>query len=101
MHLVDPKGTVVGKTVTTRNGEFTFAPVSYDIYTVQCMDDDRVLGTSSVTLTEPTHTADMTCTSDAVPFWQKWGLLAGLGAAATAIGAVAVVATQGDASGSR
>ena len=100
MQLVNPMGLVVGKTMTTRNGEFTFAPVSYDIYTLQCMDDDRVIGTSSVTLAEATHSADMTCTSDP-GFWRRWGLLTGLGAAATAIGAVAVVARQGDASGSR
>jgi hypothetical protein len=100
MQLVDPNGLVVGKAVTTGNGEYTFTPVSYDIYTVQCMDEDKVIGTAGVTLTAPTHTADMVCTSDAL-FWKKWGLLAGLGAAATAIGAVGIVAARGDASGAR
>jgi hypothetical protein len=100
MQLVNPSGLVVGKAVTTENGEYTFTPVSYDIYTVQCMDEDKVIGTAGVTLTAPMHTADMVCTSDAL-FWKKWGLLAGLGAAATAIGAVGIVAARGDASGSR
>jgi hypothetical protein len=100
MQLVNPAGLVVGKAVTTRDGEYTFTPVSYDVYTVQCMDDDKVIGTAGVTLTAPMHAVDMVCTSDAL-FWQKWGLLAGLGAAAAAIGAVGVVAARGDASGSR
>ena len=100
MHLVNPTGVVVGKTVTTRNGEFMFPSVSYDIYTVQCMDDDKVIGTAGVTLTEPMKSVNMVCTSDA-GFWQKWGLLTGLGAAAAAIGAVGVVAAGGDASGAR
>jgi hypothetical protein len=100
MQLVNPKGIVVGKTMTMRNGEFTFAPASYDLYTVQCMDDDRVVGTSSLTLMEAMRSVDMTCSIDP-GYWKKWGLLMGLGAAATAIGAVAVVARQGDASGAR
>ena len=100
MHLVNPGGVVVGKTVTTRKGEFNFPPMSYDVYTVQCMDDDKVIGTSSVTLLEATRSVDMVCTSDA-GFWTKWGLLTGLGAAAAAIGAVGVVAAGGDASGAR
>jgi hypothetical protein len=64
------------------------------------MDDDQVIGTSSVTLNEAMRSVDMTCTSDA-GFWQPWGILAALAAAAAAIGAAAVVATQGDASGSQ
>jgi hypothetical protein len=100
MHLVNPKGMVVANTMTARNGEFTFAPASYDVYTVQCMDDDKVIGTSSVTLAEAKQAIDMTCTSDPV-FWKTWGVLAALAGAAAAIGAAAVVATQGDASGSQ
>jgi hypothetical protein len=100
MHLVNPTGAVVRMDVTTKNGEFTFASVSYDIYTVQCMDKDKVIGTAGVTLTEPMKSVDLTCTSD-VGFWDKWGLLTGLGAAAAAIGAVGIVAAAGDASGSQ
>jgi hypothetical protein len=100
MQLLSPAGVVVGKTVTTRNGEFMFPSVGYDTYTLQCVDDNKVIGTSSVTLAAATQSANITCTSDA-GYWKKWGLLTGLGAAATAIGAVAVVAAGGDASGAR
>ena len=100
MQLVNVRGVSTAKAVTTRNGEFSFAPVPYDTYTVQCMDNGKVLGTSSVTLTQGTQSIDMVCTSDAA-FWKKWGLLTGLAGAATAIGAVGIVAAGDDASGSR
>jgi hypothetical protein len=103
MQLLNPTGVVVGTTVTTRNGEFKFQPVNYDTYTLQCVDkkNNNVIGTSSVMLTAPTQSVSMTCTSDVAGYWKKWGLLTGLGAAALAAGATALVATGGDASGSR
>ena len=105
MHLLDPRGTVLRKTVTTRDGDFKFAPSAYDSYTVQCMDEKekKVLGTEKVTLSQPAHELKMVCTTDAAAWWKesKWGLLAGLGAAAAAVGAAAVIAKNGDASGSR
>lgn len=103
MHLVDARGVTVSKTVTTRDGDFKFPPAAYDLYTVQCMDDRKVIGTEKVTLSAPTQSVDMTCTHDVGAWWKKkkWGVLTGLGVAATAIGAVAVVAKGGDASGSR
>ena len=101
MQLLSPAGVVVGKTVTTRNGEYKFQPVNFDTYTVQCADDNKVIGTSSVMLTTPTQSVNMTCTSDAAGYWAKWGVLTALGAAALAAGATALVATGGDASGSR
>jgi hypothetical protein len=102
MELVDARGTVVGKTVSARNGDFSFQPVSYDTYTLQCVDDNKVIGTSSVTLKAATESVKITCTSDVpVVWWKNTGVLTGLAAAAAAIGAAAIVATTGDASGSR
>ncbi|HEY7191761.1 MAG TPA: hypothetical protein VH436_34665 [Vicinamibacterales bacterium] len=102
MQLVDQRGMVVSTTVTTRNGEFTIPPASYDTYTLQCVDRNKVIGTASVTLKSATESIKITCASDtAAPFWKKPGMLAGLAAAAAAVGATAVVAATGDASGSR
>jgi hypothetical protein len=101
MQLLNAGGVVVAKAVTTGNGEYTLASVGYDTYTLQCVHQNKVIGTSSVTLAAATQSVDMVCTSDVVGYWKKWGLLTGLGAAATAIGAAAVVAAGGDASGSR
>ena len=101
MQLVDAQGAPVDKPVTTsRDGAFSFPAVSYQTYTLQCLQDGKVLGTSSVTLTAATQSVKMTCASD-VPaaWWKKTGVLTGLLAAA--VGTAAVVATQGDASGSR
>ena len=44
MQLLDPSGVVVGKTVSTNNGEFTFSPVRFETYTLQCVDDGKVIG---------------------------------------------------------
>jgi len=101
MQLVDARGTPVGKTVTEKNGDYKLAPVTFDTYTLQCVQDNKVIGTSSVILKAPTESVNMTCTSDAVAWWTKKGVLTGLVAAALGIGAVAVVSTNGDASGSR
>jgi hypothetical protein len=103
MQLLDSSGSSVGKTVTARNGEFSIPGVSCGTHTLQCLDKDKVLGTSSVTLSVPgaSESVKMTCTTDVVPFWRTRGLLIGLGAAATAIGAAAIVSTGADASGAR
>jgi hypothetical protein len=105
MQLLDSSGSSVGKTVTARNGEFSIQGVSCGTDTLQCLDKDKVLGTSSVTLSVPGASASvkMTCTTDVVPFWKTkaGGLLIGVGAAATAIGAAAIVSTGADASGAR
>ena len=101
MQLVDARGTNVGKTVTATNGDYRLAPVAFDTYTLQCVQKDKVIGTSSVILKAPTESVNMTCTSDAVAWWSKTGVVTGLVAAALGVGAVAVVSTNGDASGSR
>ena len=101
MELVDAAGKVVGKTVSSRDGDFKFQPISYDMYTLQCVDRDKVIGTASVTLKAATESVRITCTSDAVAWWKHAGVLTGLAAAAAGIGAAAVVATRGDASGSQ
>lgn len=102
MQLLDSSGAVVGKAVTARNGEFSMPGVSCGTDTLQCLDKDKVIGTSSVTLTGASESVRMTCTTDVVPFWKtKLGVLTVLGAAATAIGATAVVSTGADASAAR
>jgi len=103
MQLLDSSGAIVGKTVTARNGEFSIPGVSCGTDTLQCLDKDKVLGTSSVTLSVPgaSESVKMTCTTDVVPFWKTKALLVGVGAAAAAIGAAAVVSTGADASGAR
>ena len=101
MQLVDGRGLPMGKTVSTRDGGFTFPPVSYDTYTLQCVQKNKVIGTSSVTLKAPMESVRITCTSDVAAFWKKPAVIAGLAAAVVAAGATAVVATSGDASGSR
>jgi hypothetical protein len=102
MQLVDVDGRPVGKpVVTSRDGDFTFPPVAYDTYTLQCIQKNQVIGTSSIILKAATESVKMTCTSDAAPWWKNAGVVTGLVAAAAAVGAAAVVATSGDASGSR
>jgi hypothetical protein len=101
MQLVDARGQSMGKTVSARDGKFTLPAVSYDTYTLQCVQKDKVIGTSSVTLKAPTESVKITCTSDVVAFWKKPAVIAGLAAAVVAVGATAFVATSGDASGSR
>lgn len=101
IQLLDTSGVVVDKAVTARNGEFKFSRVSYNTYTLQCVANGKVIGTASVTVTATTQPVRMVCTSDAAGYWQKWGVLTALGAAAVSVGTAAVVATGRDASGSR
>jgi hypothetical protein len=101
MELMDARGLSMGKTMSARDGGFTLPPVSYDTYTLQCVQKNKVIGTSSVTLKARTESVRITCTSDAAAFWKKPAVIAGLAAAVVAAGATAFVATSGDASGSR
>ena len=102
MQLLNQSGVVVASAVTARNGEFTIPPAGYDTYTLQCVDNNKVIGTASVTLKTATEAVKITCASDAAPpFWKKSTVLTGLAAAAAALGATAIVASSGDASGSR
>jgi len=96
MQLVDVRGGSVGKTVSSRDGDFTLPAVPYDTYTLQCVQNNKVIGTSSVMLQAPTQSVKMTCTSDVAPFWKKPAVLTGLVAAAAALGTTAVVAATGD-----
>jgi hypothetical protein len=102
MQLVDAGGTPVGKPVTTaRDGAFSFPPVAYDTYTLQCLQNAKVVGTSSVILKAATESVKMTCAIDVAAWWRGSGVVTGLVAAAAAVGTAAVVAVAGDASGSR
>jgi hypothetical protein len=102
MQLLNQSGVVVASAVTARNGEFTIPPAGYDTYTLQCVANNKVIGTASVTLKTATEAVKITCASDAAPpFWKKSTVLTGLAAAAAALGATAIVASSGDASGSR
>ena len=101
MELVDAGGMVIGKAVSSRDGDFKFQPVGYDVYTLQCVDDNKIIGTASVTLKAATESVRITCTSDVVAWWKRAGVLAGLAAAAAAAGTAAIVAANGAASGSQ
>ena len=107
MQLVDARGTRVRTTMTAKDGDFTLLPVAYDTYTLQCVQKNKVIGTSSVMLMAATESVKMTCTSD-VGYWNQTGLLTALVAAAAAGSAAvvsggtpAVIPPSGDASGSR
>jgi len=100
MELVDARGTRVGTTTTSRDGDFTLLPVAYDTYTLQCVQQNKVIGTSSVILKAATESVKMTCTSDA-GVWNKAGVVTALVAVAAGLGAAGIVSTKDDASGSR
>ena len=96
IQLVNARGTVVGTTKTAKNGDFTLASVAFDTYTLQCLANSKVVGTSSVALKAPTESIRITCATDAAaPFWKKSPLLTGLAAAAGAIGAAAIISGGG------
>jgi carboxypeptidase family protein len=104
MQLLDSSGSIVGKATTAPNGEFSIQGVACGTDTLQCLGrDNKILGTSSVTLSGPSQSVKMICTTDVVPFWKTkpGGFLLGAGAAAAAIGAAAIISTHGDASGAR
>ena len=101
VQVVDARGTVVGKT-ETKDGVFEFPAMRYDTYTVQCVRNNKVVGTSSATLQAATVSVNLSCGADIrAAWWKHTGVMTGLVAAVSAIGAAAVVATTGDASGSR
>jgi len=100
MELVDARGTRVGTTTTSRDGDFTLLPVAFDTYPLQCVQQNKVIGTSSVILKAATESVKMTCTSDA-GVWNKAGVVTALVAVAAGLGAAGIVSTKDDASGSR
>ena len=100
MQLVDARGTRVSTVMTSRDGDFTLLPVAYDTYTLQCVQKNKVIGTSSVSLKAATESVRMTCTSD-VGEWNKTGLVSALLAVAAGLGSAGIVSTNGDASGSQ
>ena len=82
--------------MTGAGGTYTVSALAGGMYTLECVaEKNRVIGTASATLTPPSATANLTCASDAtaLPILNK-KVLAALGAAAVAIGAVAVVSTR-------
>ena len=107
MEVVDASGKVTGSGVTAGNGGFSISDVPYGAYTVQCVGEGgRVLGTSRVNVSGAATPVRVTCSTETPvakypPKKKPYALLAGLGAAAVAIGAVAIVANGTDASGSR
>jgi hypothetical protein len=100
IQLRNAAGAVVGSTVTGSDGKFTFAGLNAGLYTLECLGSKKeVTGTAKVNLTLPSATQNMTCANDTVglPILSR-KVLTALGAAAVAIGAVAVVATRPDGS---
>lgn len=96
-------GPVLYQKDTNNSGDFDFPGVPLGSYVLECVDGNKVLGTSAARLSTPSEAIDkdMACTTDVV-FWKtkKGGALAGLGAAVLAIGGTAIV-TKNDASPSR
>jgi hypothetical protein len=96
-------GAIIGSAVTDGEGRFSVTGLAAGAYTVECLSEKKlVIGTTRTTLTPPSATVGITCASDAAflpPLNKK--LLAALGAAAVAIGAVAIVGTQDDGSPAR
>jgi hypothetical protein len=100
MQLVNPIGAIVGTVVTARTGEFRFQAIDLGMYTVQCVADKKVTGTSSVTLSGPLESVKMICAADP-GYWKQWGLLTVLGVAAATLGTAAIVGPADVASPSR
>jgi hypothetical protein len=95
-------GAIIGSTVTASDGTYTVSALAAGMYTLECLTEKKqVIGTARATLTSPSATVNLTCASDvaALPILNK-KVLTALGAAAVAIGAVAVVSTRDPASGS-
>ena len=95
-------GAIIGSAVTNNDGAFTIGGLAAGVYTLECLQKNQVIGTAKLNLTLPTTMQNITCASDvaALPFLNRRALSA-LGAAAVAIGAIAVVSTRGDGSPAR
>jgi hypothetical protein len=101
MQLLGRSGAIVATTVTGSDGQFRFPEkLDFGAYTVQCVSRRRVAGTASVTLVEPSKSVSMICAVDP-GYWEQWGLLTGLAAAAGAAATVGIVAAGDPASPSR
>jgi hypothetical protein len=95
-------GTIVGSAVTDSEGKFSFPGLAAGRYTVECLGEKKqVIGTANATLTPPSTTVRVTCAFDAAALWFNKKALTALGAAAVAIGAVAIVSTKDPQSGAR
>ena len=89
-------GAIIGSAVTAGDGTYTVSALAAGMYTLECLSEKKlVIGTARATLAPPSATANLTCASDVatLPILNK-KVLAALGAAAVAIGAVAVVSTR-------
>ena len=96
-------GMVIGSAVTGTDGSFTIAALNAGAYTVECLSEKKqVLGSAKADLTPPSVNVSLLCTTDVVAWPILNGkVLAALGAAAVALGAVAVVSTRDDGSPAR
>jgi hypothetical protein len=95
-------GSIIGSAVTGSDGKFSIVGLAAGAYTVECLSEKKlVIGTARTTLTPPSATVGIICASDAafLPINKK--VLTALGAAAIAIGAVAVVSTRPEGSPAR
>lgn len=102
IQLRNPTGAVVASAVTQGDGTFTFPGLAAGAYTLECIAKSVVIGTARATVAPPTTSQNLTCASDVagLPILSK-KVLTALGAAAVAIGAVAVVSTRADGSPAR
>jgi len=101
MQIRNAGGMVVGSAVTDSGGKFSFPGLSYGAYTVECLSEKKlVIGTAKATLTSPAADVRVTCAFDAPASWISKKAITALGAAAVAIGAVAIVSTKDPQSGS-
>jgi hypothetical protein len=102
VQLRNQTGAVVGSAVTGSDGSFSLAGLNAGAYTLECIAKNVVIGTAKATVAPPASTQNITCASDVagLPILSK-KVLAALGAAAVAIGAVAVVSTRPDGSPAR
>lgn len=83
----EQSGVIAGQAPTTRDGGFRITEIDPGMYTLQCVDDGRVIGTKSVK--GPAASVTMVCAADP-GYWKKWGLLTVLAAAGSSIGAAVV-----------
>ena len=103
IQIRNASGSIIGSAVTDGDGKFSIAGLAAGAYTVECLSEKKlVIGTARTTLTPPSANVGITCASDAAflpPLNKK--LIAALGAAAVAIGSVAIVSSKPDGSPAR